>query len=205
MEKVKTVAYLRYGNSSTENIVELIERDKKIYAGICENNDMELVDVYFDQACGREKDRAGFLQMMDDSTTGKFQRVIVKNLSKLSRDTMEAVNIIRQLKENGASVWLEQEGGLIDKEMMKAIIAMAEQSLKMFKDVPKFLPCVGKDEGELDEMLAYLDKLNHKAYEGDEGVYDTEVEIRVGEKSVKTTLDDEVFGVIYDIILSMRG
>lgn len=205
MEKVKTVAYLRYGNSSTENIVELIERDKKIYAGICENNDMELVDVYFDQACGREKDRAGFLQMMDDSTTGKFQRVIVKNLSKLSRDTMEAVNIIRQLKENGASVWLEQEGGLLDKEMMKAIIAMAEQSLKMFKDVPKFLPRVEKDESELDEMLAYLDKLNHKAYEGDEGVYDTEVEIRVGEKSVKTTLDDEVFGVIYDIILSMRG
>lgn len=206
MEKIKTVAYLRYGCSDGESTSELVRRDTGFYRALCEEKGMELVDVYFDHASGNCKERLGFKKLMDDSQTGKFERIIVKHIGKLARDSMEVINILRQLKENEISLWCEMEGGLIDSEKATIFAQIAETESKnktrqSFKSVWRN----EKEENELDEMLAYLDKLNHRMDDGDENVYDTEVEIRVGEKSVKLTLDDEVFGVLYDIILSMRG
>lgn len=130
MEQIKTVAYLRYGNSANDNVVELVERDKKLYAEICKKNGMVLVDTYFDQGCSRGEERKGFLQMMDDSTTGMFQRVIVKHLSKLDRITMESLNIIRQLKENDVLVWSISDGGLVDENIRKVLQKIAEEELE---------------------------------------------------------------------------
>lgn len=199
MDKIKTVAYLRYGCADGESTKELVRRDTGFYTEICAEKGMELVDVYYDHASAHVKDRLGLKKLLDDSSTGKFQRVIVKSISKLSRDTMEALNLVRQLKENGVSVWLEMEGGLLEGEMLKMFTVYAGQNKE-----PQSIQLSDRED-ETDEMLAYLDKLNHDIKIGDEKVYDTEVEIRVGEKSVKLPLDEEVFGVIYDIILSMRG
>ena len=206
MKKIKTVAYLRYGCSDRESTSELVRRDTGFYRVFCEEKDMELVDVYFDHASGNCKERLGFKKLMDDSQTGKFERVIVKHIGKLARNSMEVVNVLRQLKENGISLWCEMEGGLIDAEKAAIFAKIAENESKnktrcMFKSVWQN----EEEENELDEMLAYMDNLNHQMDDGDESVYDTEVEIRVGEKSVKLNLDDEVFGVLYDMILSMRG
>lgn len=119
---------------------------------------------------------------------------------------MEIINILRQLKENGISLWCEMEGGLVDSEKAAIFVKIAEEESKnKTRRLSKLIWQNEKEENELDEMLSYLDKLNHKMDDGDENVYDTEVEIRVGEKSVKLALDDEVFGVLYDMILSMRG
>lgn len=200
MEKIKTVAYLRYGCSDGESTSELVRRDTGFYRAFCEEKGMELVDVYFDHASGNCKERLGLKKLMDDSQTGKFERVITKQITKLSRDTEEQINIIRQLNENGISLWSEMEGGLIGADFIKILLTMPKETFNSnsFIDSPH-------KEDELDEMLAHLDRLNHRLDEEDESAYDTEVEIRVGEKSVRFNLDEEVFGVLYDMILSMRG
>lgn len=206
MGKIKTVAYLRYGCSDGESTSELVRRDTGFYRAFCEEKGMELVDVYFDHASGNCQERLGFKKLMDDTQTGKFERVIVKHMGKLARDSMEVINILRQLKENEISLWCEMEGGLIDSEKAAIFAKIAEEESKnktrrSFKSVWRN----EKEENELDEMLAYMDKLNHRMDETEDAVYDTEVEIRVGEKSVKFNLDEELFGVLYDMIMSMRG
>lgn len=205
MEKIKTVAYLRYGCSDAESTSELVRRDTGFYRAFCEEKGMELVDVYFDHASGNCQERLGFKKLMDDTQTGKFERIIVKHIGKLARDSMEVINILRQLKERGISLWCEMEGGLIDAEKVAIFARIAETESKNKTRHPFVsLWQNEKEENELDEMLVYLDKLNHRMHEEEEGVYDTEVEIRIGEKTVKTNLNEEIYGILYDIFLSMR-
>ena len=199
VEKIKTVAYLRYGCSDGTSTSELIKRDTELYRTICEKKGMELVDVYFDHASGRQKERLGLQKLMDDCKTGKFQRVIVKSISKLSRNTIEQVKLLRQMKENRVSLWSELEGGLLDISFIEFLETLPKDNIN-----EKPFVYDKQRKGDLDDMLVYLDKINHRIGDDDEND-DTEVEIRVGEKSIKIGLNEEVFGIIYDLILSMRG
>ena len=73
----------------------------------------KLIAMYSDEgitATSTEK-RIGLLQMLEDAKAGKFDVIIVKNLSRLSRNLMDCMNIIYALRNlpNPVGIYFESE------------------------------------------------------------------------------------------------
>ena len=74
----------------------------------------KLIAMYSDEgitATSTEK-RIGLLRMLEDAKAGKFDVIIVKNLSRLSRNLMDCMNIIYALRNlpNPVGIYFETEG-----------------------------------------------------------------------------------------------
>ena len=68
-----------------------------IHSYIKEHGEMELYATYVDDGhSGADFDRPGFKQMMNDIEAGNVNCVIVKDLSRLGRDYIEAGRLIQK-------------------------------------------------------------------------------------------------------------
>ena len=47
--------------------------------------------------------------MVQDAMEHKFDLLITKSVSRFARNTVDSLNTIRQLKEEGVEVWFEKE------------------------------------------------------------------------------------------------
>lgn len=71
-----------------------------------ENPDWELVDYYIDKGVSGSsvKNRDSFIRMIDDCRAGKIDLIVVKNISRFSRNVCDFLSYVRQLKENNPPV-----------------------------------------------------------------------------------------------------
>ena len=100
MKMLNAAAYARY--SSDNQREESIEAQSRAIRDYCERNGLNLVKVYTDEAkSATTDDRPGFLQMINDSSLGLFNIVIVHKLDRFSRDRYDSAFYKRQLKKNG--------------------------------------------------------------------------------------------------------
>ncbi len=68
------------------------------------------VGVYADEGLSGTKDnRPEFLRLISDCYAGKIDIVITKSLSRLSRNTLDTLNILREMKQRGVNVFFERE------------------------------------------------------------------------------------------------
>lgn len=93
-----------------ENNDSLDEYYKNLFK---ENPDWELVDTYIDEGCSGSsvKNRSSFIRMIDDSRAGKIDLIVVKNISRFSRNVCDFLSYVRKLKENKppVGVFFEEE------------------------------------------------------------------------------------------------
>ena len=87
------------------------EWQKRYYTGYISNvPDCELVKVYGDEGSGRSMQRRpGFRQMLQDCAEGKIDVIYTKSVSRFSRNMLDCVTVVRQLKELGIPVIFEKE------------------------------------------------------------------------------------------------
>ena len=73
---------------------------------------MELVGIYGDQGfSGLHADkRPEFQRLIADCTDGKVDLVMVKSISRFSRNTIDCQSYLKLLKEHGVTVYFEKEG-----------------------------------------------------------------------------------------------
>ena len=84
-----------YGSSAESNSIRS-QRDM-IRSYIREQDDMEIYDIYVDDGwSGANFDRPSFKRMMEDIRAGHVDCVIVKDLSRLGRDYIEAGRLIQK-------------------------------------------------------------------------------------------------------------
>ncbi|MBY9077135.1 recombinase family protein [Paenibacillus sp. HN-1] len=88
----------------------------------------ELIDVYADEGItGRSMARRESLKrLLRDAELGLFDVVLIKALSRLSRDTPDTINIIRTLHSHNVEVFSSREG-MIDDEMILSVISAVNQ------------------------------------------------------------------------------
>lgn len=129
MEKIKVVAYMRFGKAEDANTIDYEKINREVYAELCEKRGMELVDTYCDYGYSTKKKRLGFIKMMEDSKTGKFQRVIVKSTTKLNDNIKEFIQTVQELKKNGVSVWLAKYDCLAE-ELLEELKPLIEKITK---------------------------------------------------------------------------
>lgn len=69
-----------------------------------------IVEQYIDKAIsGKSDDRPEFLRMIEDSSKGKFSRIIVYQLDRFARNRYDSAKYKSKLKKNGVKVLSAKE------------------------------------------------------------------------------------------------
>ena len=126
-------AYARV-STEKEDQENSFERQVEHYTQIINANpDWRLVEVYKDPGISgtRAEKRKDFMRMIEDCRAGKIKKILVKSISRFARNTVDALQYIRELKELGISVFFENEnidtatsGGDV---LLTILAAIAEQ------------------------------------------------------------------------------
>lgn len=83
------------------------------YENLIENREnMELVGIYGDQGFSglHAEKRPEFQRLIAACTDGKVDLVMVKSISRFSRNTIDCQSYLKLLKEHGVTVYFEKEG-----------------------------------------------------------------------------------------------
>jgi len=74
-------------------------------------DDWQFVDVYTDEGISATTTakREGFKRMINDALGGKIDLIVTKSVSRFARNTVDSLQTIRKLKENGVEVYFEKE------------------------------------------------------------------------------------------------
>lgn len=95
-------AYCRVSTDKTDQINSL-EAQKKFFMEYTEKNGHNLVRLYADEGISgtKTKNRREFLRLMKDAKQGLFDMVVVKDISRFARNTVDLLQNIRTLKALG--------------------------------------------------------------------------------------------------------
>ncbi len=111
--RLRVVVYCRVSTDGLSQATSF-ELQKSYYLKfVREHIQWKLIAMYSDEgitATSTDK-RIGLLQMLEDAKAGKFDVIIVKNLSRLSRNLMDCMNIIYALRNlpNPVGIYFESE------------------------------------------------------------------------------------------------
>lgn len=130
--KEAVAAYCRVSTNSEDQLNSF--RDQvDYYTNLIESNEnWVLADIYADRAISgtQKENREEFQRMLRDCREGKIQRILVKSISRFSRNTMELIETTRELKQLGVAVVFEEQHldtSEMFGEMQLAMHAMAAQ------------------------------------------------------------------------------
>ena len=86
----------------------------------------ELVEVYGDEGISglNIKRRRGFQKLLKDAKAKKFDLLLVKSISRWGRNTIDSIEGLRVLKNNGIAVYFEKEGIRTDDSSGEMLLTM---------------------------------------------------------------------------------
>ena len=95
-------AYCRVSTDKSDQLNSL-EAQKKFFTEYTEKNGHNLVRLYADEGISgtKTKNRKEFLRLMRDANQGLFDMVVVKDISRFARNTVDLLQNIRALKALG--------------------------------------------------------------------------------------------------------
>ncbi|WP_313559366.1 recombinase family protein [Ruminiclostridium cellobioparum] len=107
---LRVAVYCRVSTSSKSQLFSL-EMQKKAYMRMIESKpEWIFAGLFYDIGSGlRRKGRAGLEDMLKRASKGKIDYIITKSISRVSRDTLELLKIIRFLRERGINMHFENE------------------------------------------------------------------------------------------------
>ena len=95
-------AYCRVSTDKSDQLNSL-ETQKQFFTEYVQRTGDHLVKVYADEGISgtKIKNRKEFLQMMADAEHGLFDMVVVKDISRFARNTVDLLQNVRRLKTLG--------------------------------------------------------------------------------------------------------
>ena len=102
---VRYAAYCRVSTGSDEQLNSLINQEKFFREYVDRRGDI-LTCIYADRGISGKsmENRTEFKKLLSDSTKGEFDAVLVKDISRFARNTLDFLTGIRALKMNGVDV-----------------------------------------------------------------------------------------------------
>lgn len=110
-QQKRVAAYCRVSTNLAEQ-EESFETQVRYYTRFIQDNpDWIMVKVYADHGIGgtSAKKRPQFMAMIEDAMSGKTDLILVKSISRFSRNLVECQQYVRQLKARGVEVRFERE------------------------------------------------------------------------------------------------
>ena len=140
-ETLRVAAYCRVSSDSADQKHSYAAQIRAYTDKIGAHEGWELVDVYADEGLTgtRMDQREDFNRMMADCRKGKIDRILVKSISRFSRNTRDCLASLRELTTLGVTVCFEKENidtGTLTTELMVSVSgALAqEESVSISKN-----------------------------------------------------------------------
>ena len=111
-KKLKQVAAYARVSTEKEQQEDSFERQVDHYTQLINNNpEWQMVEVYADPGISgtRAEKRPNFMRMIEDCRAGKIEKILVKSIRRFARNTVDALQYIRELKDLNISVYFENE------------------------------------------------------------------------------------------------
>ena len=111
MEPLRVAAYCRVSTKKETQLASLAHQIVAYTEQISDHPGWVFSGVFWD--CGRsglrKKGRNGLKHMLESAAEGKFDYIITKSAKRVSRNTVELLQIMRYLKERGIQMYFEIE------------------------------------------------------------------------------------------------
>ena len=131
--KCRVAAYCRVSTEHDDQIESLGTQKEHYAAWIKLHTEWESVGIFYDAGITGTKAeiRPGLQDLLQACRMGRVDRILVKSISRFSRNTAECLALVRELSGIGVSVFFEKENidtGSMESELFLTILSsMAEE------------------------------------------------------------------------------
>jgi len=155
-------AYCRVSTDKADQLNSL-ETQKRFFVEYAEKNRHSLIRLYADEGLSGTKvrRRREFQQMMTDAERGLFQLVVVKDISRLARNTVDLLQSVRRLKALGIeTVFLTANmTAMGDSEFILTVFgALAQEESASLSKRVKFGKRMNAERGRVPNLVYGYDK-----------------------------------------------
>ena len=111
VKKKRVAAYCRVSTKFDAQLKSLEAQKHHYERYINSHDDWQCAGIYYDEGItGTKKDnRPGLLQLITDCRTGKIDFIITKSISRFSRNTLDCLELIRELLAMRIPIYFEKE------------------------------------------------------------------------------------------------
>ena len=160
---MNVAAYCRV-STDKEDQLNSLEAQKKFFNEFTKNNGHNLVRLYADEGISGTKirNRTEFQRLMRDAKSGLFDMVVVKDISRFARNTVDFLQSIRQLKAlNIETVFLTSNQTVMgDSEFVLTIFgALAQEESANTSKRIKFGKKINAEKGRVPNLVYGYDKI----------------------------------------------
>lgn len=160
---MNVAAYCRVSTDKTDQLNSL-ETQKKFFTDFTEKNGYNLVRLYADEGISgtKIKNRKEFLRLMRDARQGLFQMVVVKDISRFARNTVDFLQSIRTLKALGIETTFLTANMTVlgNSEFVLTIFgALAQEESANTSKRIKFGKKVNAEKGRVPNIVYGYDKI----------------------------------------------
>ena len=125
-DTLRVAAYCRVSTDAKEQELSYASQIRNYTELISRHDGWELVDIYADEAVSGTKmdKREDFNRLLADCRKGRIDRVLVKSISRFSRNTKDCLAALRELTRLGVTVQFEKENidtGTLTTELMVSV------------------------------------------------------------------------------------
>lgn len=139
-KKLRVAAYARVSTDSDKQLVSLETQKNHYEKYIKARPDWKFAGLYFDEGIsGTKMDRRdGLKRLLEDCDKGLIDYIVVKSISRLARNTVDSIEIVRKLFQQGIFIYFEKESistEKMDGELLLTILAsLAESESRSISD-----------------------------------------------------------------------
>lgn len=132
-KKLRVAAYARVSTDSDEQLVSLDTQKNHYERYIKARPEWEYAGLYYDEGVTGTKlaKRDGLLRLLADCDKGRIDYIIVKSISRFSRNTVDSIEIVRKLCQDGIYIYFEKENidtGKMEGELLLSILSSLAES-----------------------------------------------------------------------------
>lgn len=132
-KKLRVAAYARVSTDSEEQLFSLDAQKNHYETYIKARPDWEYAGLYFDEGITGTKfaKRDGLLNLIADCERGLIDYIIIKSISRFSRNTVDSIEIVRRLCGMGIYIFFEKENidtGKMESELLLSILSSLAES-----------------------------------------------------------------------------
>lgn len=143
-KKLRVAAYARVSTDSAEQLVSLNAQKEHYERYIKSNPEWKYAGIYYDEGITGTKieKREGLLRLIADCEKGLIDYIVVKSISRFSRNTVDSLETVRHLCEIGVFIYFEKEkidtGTMEGEFLLSTLSSLAESESRSLSENAKW-------------------------------------------------------------------
>lgn len=164
----RAVAYCRVSTNKEEQL-DSLESQQRFFEQYAIKNDFSLDRIYADEGKSgtKIKNRIQLLQLLSDAELNEFEIVLIKDVSRLARNTVDFLTSIRKLKMLGIKVIFvnyDQTSSDSSEFMLTMLSAIAQEESANTSKRVKFGKRQNAEKGKVPNLIYGYDKINGELF-----------------------------------------